>query len=100
MTRSSRRSNSGLLLVLATLASASGSALAAGPGAVVVDRIVAVVNDQIILLSELDQQAAPFEERAAHGSNDPVGRALALKQVRQKTLDDMVADKLVESQAN
>ena len=78
---------------------AGGAASAAG-SAPVVDRVVAVVNDQIILLSELDQQATPFEERAAHGTNDPVGRALALKQVRQKVLDDMVADKLVESQAN
>lgn len=65
----------------------------------IVDRVVAVVNDEIILLSDLAKNAAPYEERAAAEARDPVGRALARKEVRERILDDMVADKLVEQQA-
>lgn len=77
------------------------STLAIAPAvrAEVVDRIVAVVNDEIILLSDLQKNAGPYEERAAQEATDPMGRALARKQVREKVLDDMIADKLVEEQA-
>ena len=64
-----------------------------------VDRIVAVVNDEIILLSELAVFSGPFEERAAQEAPDPVGRALARREVRQKILDEMVGDRLVSSEA-
>lgn len=64
-----------------------------------VDRIVAVVNDEIILLSELAVFSGPFEERAAQEAPDPVGRALARREVRQKILDEMVADRLVSEEA-
>lgn len=65
----------------------------------IVDRIVAVVNDEIILLSELAKNAAPYEERAAQEAGDAIGRALARKEVRKKVLDEMIANKLVEEQA-
>ena len=64
-----------------------------------VDRIVAVVNDEIILLSELAVFSGPFEERAAQEAPDPVGRALARREVRQKILDEMIADRLVAEEA-
>lgn len=64
-----------------------------------VDRIVAVVNDEIILLSELAVFSGPFEERAAQEAPDPVGRALARREVRQKILDEMIADRLVSEEA-
>lgn len=75
------------------------SALPVAGSAEVVDRIVAVVNAEIILLSDLQKNAGPYEERAAQEATDPMGRALARKQVREKVLDDMIADKLVEEQA-
>lgn len=65
-----------------------------------VDRIVAVVNDEIILLSELAVFSGPFEERAAQEAPDPVGRALARREVRQKILDEMIADRLVSEEAS
>src|SRR5438445_2438913 len=91
--RFSRLSNSALA---ATLLLAAGTARA--QTSQIVDRIVAVVNDQIILLSELAKQSGPYEERAAADAPDPVGKALAKKQVRQKVLDDLIADKLVEAE--
>lgn len=75
------------------------AAAAAEPQQVTVDRIVAVVNDQIILLSELAQASLPFEERAAAEAPDAIGKALARKQVREKILNDMIGDRLVEEQA-
>ncbi len=93
MTRSWRRWSSAVALAAAALAAAAGA------GAEVVDRIVAVVNDEIVLLSELGRQAAPYEERAMAEAPDPVGRALARSEVRAKVLDGMIADRLVEEQA-
>lgn len=85
-----RRSSSALFLALAFGVSAHAE---------IVDRIVAVVNDEIILLSELARNAAPYEERAAQEAGDAIGRALARKEVRKKVLDEMIANKLVEEQA-
>lgn len=59
------------------------------PEAVVVDRIVAVVNDDIITLRELEQAAAPL----ASGRDDE-GQAL----VRRNVLDQMIADRLLQQQ--
>lgn len=92
------RSNRTTILLAALLfsgAAAPGTASAAD----VVDRIVAVVNDDIILLSELAAFSAPFEERAAQEAADPVGRALARREVRAKLLDELVGDRLVEDEA-
>ena len=87
------------LLLLGALALAVPAHAAAPNNAIVVDRIVAVVDDDIILLSDLAQASLPFEDRAAQEANDPVGKALARKQVREKILNDMISDKLVEAQA-
>src|SRR2546428_8817927 len=89
-----RRSSSAFLLaaVLPALA-------ASEPRSQVVDRIVAVVNDQIILLSELAQQSISLEERAAREVSDPIGKALARKQVRTRVLDEMIAERLITSEA-
>lgn len=84
-----------LLLVLALTA----TGVAAHAATDTVDRIVAVVNDEIILLSELAVFSGPFEERAAQEAPDPVGRALARREVRVKILDEMVGDRLVSSEA-
>jgi peptidyl-prolyl cis-trans isomerase SurA len=77
----------------------AGAMAAEAPRSQVVDRIVAVVNDQIILLSELAQQSLALEERAAREVPDPIGKALARKQVRSRVLDDMVAEKLIAAEA-
>src|SRR5687767_6897806 len=89
MTRSWLQSSSAVLALL----------FAFSANAEIVDRIVAVVNDEIILLSELAKNAAPYEERAAQEAGDAIGRALARKEVRKKVLDEMIANKLVEEQA-
>ena len=86
---------------LAAIAALCASLTPAGALAAVdtVDRIVAVVNDEIILLSELAVFSQAFEERAAAEAPDPVGRALARREVRQKILDEMIADRLVGGEA-
>ena len=85
--------------ILATAGIAVAQQKIVEPQHVVVDRVVAVVNDQIILLSELAASAGPYEERAAAEATDNIGRALARKQVREKIMNDMIADKLVDEQA-
>ena len=65
----------------------------------VVDRIVAVVNDDIILLSELELQAAPFVTRATAGVANEAAKAQARVEVRKQVLDQMVGDALVDQEA-
>jgi peptidyl-prolyl cis-trans isomerase SurA len=63
----------------------------------VVDRVVAVVNDDIILLSELDDSLRPyFQKIAAAGYNDAQARRMRFK-ARQEVLDQLV-DKTLTAQ--
>ena len=63
----------------------------------VVDKVAAVVNDDVIALSEVEQRAAP-ELAAANQNRDPQQRA----QLRQKALraaaDQLIGEKLMEKQ--
>lgn len=72
--------------------------LAANAGDVV-DRIVAVVNDDVILLSELQQSAKPFIARATANVKNRAQKAEARRQVLDRVLDQMVSDQLVEQEA-
>ncbi len=63
--------------------------------AVVVDRIVAVVNDEVITLSELDEAAAPFYQRYLQRVDNPVEKEQIIKEIRQKVLRQMIDDLLV-----
>ncbi len=61
---------------------------------VVADRIAAVVNDQVILVSELEQRMVPLRAQAA-GITNQVERERRLAKLAQQTLDAMVDDELV-----
>ncbi len=63
--------------------------------AVIVDRIVAVVNDEVITLSELDEAAAPLYQRYLPGVENPVKKEELIKEIRQKVLRQMIDDLLV-----
>ncbi len=68
-------------------------ALAAAPGdgqRVLVDRVAAVVNDEVITQSELDALAAPYIDRDA----SPEKR----RSVVRTSLDTLIAEKLLEQQ--
>jgi peptidyl-prolyl cis-trans isomerase SurA len=60
----------------------------------VVDRVVAVVNDDIILLSELDDALKPyFQKIAAAGYSDAQARRMRFK-AREEVLDQLVDETL------
>jgi len=67
-------------------------------GAEYVDRIVAVVNDDIITLSELNQQAEPYTEqvRARHLPADQQQEMLF--SVREKVLNGLIDQKLTDQE--
>lgn len=60
-----------------------------------VDRIVAVVNDDAILLSELDEISRSVEERELRGLGGEA-REEAQAELRAALLDGLIADKLLE----
>ncbi|MCP4747812.1 MAG: hypothetical protein GY874_16990 [Desulfobacteraceae bacterium] len=63
-----------------------------------VDRIVAVVNNDIILLSELEKILQPLKERLRMQGFSEVQRNLYLADQRPTILDQMVDDKLTDQQ--
>jgi peptidyl-prolyl cis-trans isomerase SurA len=63
----------------------------------VVDRVVAVVNDDIILDSEVDQFAAPLLRQPLDTSTEDGQKKWA--EVRRKALDNLIESKLIQQQA-
>jgi len=80
-------------LALATLLAMVGVAEAR-----VVERIVAVVNKQIVLLSELQQRIAPLRHQLRRIA-DPQLRRQRLAQLSRQALERMIDQKLIEQQA-
>lgn len=62
-----------------------------------VDKVAAVVNRDIIALSEVQQRAAPELQRLA-GERDPRKRNEQRNQVLKQALDTLIAEKLVEAE--
>ena len=60
----------------------------------VVDRVVAVVNDAIVLASELDVQLLPYEGDV-EGIEDPKERARRMDKLRAQVLDEMINEELI-----
>ena len=67
--------------------------------AVVVDRIVAIVNDEVITLSELDEAAAPLYRRLLPRVNDPVEREALIRKIRRQVLKQMIDERLLRQEA-
>lgn len=92
-----------LIVVLVTLAALAGAAVAQpkAPGKTkkprrvyVVDRVVAVVNDSVILDTELTVRMAPYEADV-EGIEDPKERARRLEKLRGQVLDELVNEELI-----
>ena len=64
----------------------------------VVDRIVAVVNNDIILLSELDQAMAPYVEKLKSQGYSDIQQRIFLTEQRPKLLEQLITDKLTDQQ--
>ncbi len=98
-----------MLEVLAVLALAGAPSSAspaddpdAGTGRVVLDRIVAVVDDEVILQSDLDREVQRSErlQQALAGLPNPTEADVAriAREIRPKVLDDLVDELLVRKE--
>jgi len=65
----------------------------------VIERVSAVVNDRVILLSELRRRAAPFLEQLVEKSPDANERKARLKQLYGRLLEGLIDEELVEQAA-
>jgi peptidyl-prolyl cis-trans isomerase SurA len=97
-----------LLLPLLSLVAAAAPAAAADPAAAsgaapagkvdVVDRVAAVVDGEVITLSEVEERAGSELRRAEAIPQGP-GRAQALTDAMRRALDGIISDKLLQKQA-
>jgi peptidyl-prolyl cis-trans isomerase SurA len=81
------------LVCLALIATASGTAHAR-----VVEKIAALVGDDIILLSEVEDRAAPLMTEVASITN-PSEREARTNAIRREVLDRLIDDELLTQQA-
>jgi len=81
------------VVILAPQAPATASATAE-----VVDRIVAVVNEEIILLSELQDRLEPFAQRIRQQGFDPGQERQMLFKVREEIINRLVDEKLTDQE--
>ncbi len=78
----------------------AGSAPAAAPRKTfVVDRVVAIVNDAIILDSELRVRLVPYQDDVA-SIEDPRERGRRMDKLRTQLLDDMINEELIVQAAD
>jgi peptidyl-prolyl cis-trans isomerase SurA len=80
------------------LAAALGSAKSAR--AVIVERIIAVVGERPILLSELQRREHPFLFRILAGTQNPAQVAAAKSEMEKELLNRMIDDRLEENAAD
>ena len=67
------------------------------PGGAVVDRIVAVVNQEIITFSEIEKWSRPFQEEIQ--TEDRLERQGRIREIFRKVLDKIIEEKLIEQEA-
>jgi peptidyl-prolyl cis-trans isomerase SurA len=67
------------------------------PGGAVVDRIVAVVNQEIITFSEIEKWGGPFQQEIQ--AEDRLERRERIQEVFRKILDRIIEEKLIEQEA-
>ncbi len=63
-----------------------------------VDRVAAVVNKDVIALSEVEKRAAPELARAGQQERDPAKRAELRTRIIKGSLDALIGEKLMEEQ--
>ncbi len=67
------------------------------PSAAVVDRIVAVVNQEVITLSDIEKWSHPFQTEIR--VEDRLERQERLQKIMRKVLDKVIEEKLIEQEA-
>jgi peptidyl-prolyl cis-trans isomerase SurA len=89
---------SALTLALVAGAALPGADAAEGSTRRVIDRIAALVGDEVITLHELDEAVAPYLARI-YRIEDPRKRMEALDRRRSEVLDQLVNDQLILEEA-
>ncbi|MBW2037418.1 MAG: SurA N-terminal domain-containing protein [Deltaproteobacteria bacterium] len=84
------------LAIIISLWFASGTGRAS---AEVVDRIVAIVNNDTITLSELNEELEPYAEQIRESHYTPEQKRKALFKLRQEILDRMIDQKLTDQES-
>ena len=82
------------VLALALASSLASLGASVTVHAEVIERVVAVVNDEAIFLSDLRQKAAPFLRRAAQAPTESQ-RMAAIQQIYTQLLDRMIDERLI-----
>ena len=67
------------------------------PGGAVVDRVVAVVNQEVITFSEIEKWSRPFQQEIQ--AEDRLERRERIQEVFRKVLDRIIEEKLIEQEA-
>ena len=83
-------------VVVLVLASVTSSVARAS----IVERIVAVVGEKPILLSDLRKRARPYRMRIVQEAKTPAEQALAEGEMYKQVLDSMIDERLLESAAD
>ncbi|QJA06503.1 hypothetical protein FVE67_06690 [Thermosulfurimonas marina] len=60
-----------------------------------VDRIAAVVNDEVITLSEVDEAALPLYQKYLAGVTDPEEESRRMQKIRKEVLERLIEEKLI-----
>jgi peptidyl-prolyl cis-trans isomerase SurA len=63
------------------------------------DRVVAIVGDRIILLSEVQTRAAPYVTMAARQEKDPLALARLTRTALHETCERLIDEALIEDEA-
>lgn len=61
----------------------------------IIDRVVAVVNDEVITLSELDEACLPFFQKYLRGVTDPIEEQKIIRKIRKDVLERLIEEKLI-----
>ncbi len=61
----------------------------------VIDRIAAVVNDEVITLSEVDEAALPLYRKYLQGVTDPLEEQKLVHRIRKEVLERLIEEKLI-----
>jgi len=65
----------------------------------VVDRVVAVVNQEIITLSEVEKSISPLVDDIRTRAEDRLEKKERIQEARRKVLDQMIEEKLIDQEA-
>lgn len=95
-----RRARPALCGALAAVAIAAGLSVARPSDAAIVERVVAVVGERPILLSELRQRAKPHRFRIAMSIQNPTQVAAAENELFRELLNRMIDERLEEQAAD